>query len=70
MFVNFSDDLITLGKQLNTAKGTYDGAMNKLSEGKGNLVSRSEKMRKLGLKTSKQMNQKLADRSADNGIEE
>ena len=69
-FVNFSDDLITLGKQLNTAKGTYDGAMNKLSEGKGNLVSRSEKMRKLGLKTSKQMNQKLADRSADNGIEE
>jgi DNA recombination protein RmuC len=69
-FVNFSEDLITLGKQLNTAKGTYDGAMNKLSEGKGNLVSRSEKMRKLGLKTSKQMNQKLADRSMDNGIEE
>jgi DNA recombination protein RmuC len=69
-FVGFSEDLITLGKQLNTAKGTYDGAMNKLSEGKGNLVSRSEKMRKLGLKTSKQMNQKLADRSLDNSLEE
>ena len=69
-FVGFSEDLITLGKQLNTAKGTYDGAMNKLSEGKGNLVSRSEKMRKLGLKTSKNMNQKLVDRSSDNGLEE
>lgn len=69
-FVGFSEDLITLGKQLNTAKGTYDGAMNKLSEGKGNLVSRSEKMRKLGLKTSKQMNQKLVDRSLENGLEE
>ena len=68
-FVAFSEDLITLGKQLNTAKGTYDGAMNKLSEGKGNLVNRAEKMRKLGLKASKQMNQKLANRSSDNGIE-
>ena len=69
-FVGFSDDLVTLGKQMNTAKGTYEGAMNKLVEGKGNLVSRAEKMRKLGLKTSKQINKKLADRSDSNAIEE
>lgn len=69
-FVGFSEDLITLGKQLNTAKGTYDGAMNKLSEGKGNLVSRSEKMRKLGLKTTKQMNKKLVDRALESGLNE
>jgi DNA recombination protein RmuC len=65
-FVGFTDDLVSLGKQMNTATGTYQNAMNKLVEGRGNLVSRAEKMRKLGLKTSKQLNAKLADRSNNN----
>ena len=64
-FVGFTEDLLSLGKQLNTTKNSYDSAMNKLSEGRGNLVGRAEKMRKLGLKTTKGLNQKLIDRSED-----
>ena len=63
-FVNFSEDLISLGKQMNTARGTYEGAMNKLVEGKGNLVSRAEKMQDLGLKATKKLNAKLLDRAS------
>ena len=59
----FTEDLIALGKQMDTAKGSYEKAMNKLSTGNGNLVGRAEKMRKLGLKTTKQLNQKLIDRA-------
>ncbi len=62
-FVNFSEDLISLGKQMNTARGTYENAMNKLVDGKGNLVSRAEKMNNLGLKASKRLNAKLLDRA-------
>ncbi len=46
-FVGFTDDLIKVGKQLDLAKSNYDGAMNKLSTGKGNLVRQSEKMKAL-----------------------
>ena len=63
-FVNFSEDLISLGKQMNTARGTYENAMNKLVDGKGNLVSRAEKMQNLGLKATKKMNAKLLDRAS------
>jgi len=64
-FVNFSEDLIKLGQQMDTSKKTYSEAMNKLVDGSGNLVRRAEKLKSLGAKTSKQMNDKLLDRSED-----
>lgn len=64
-FVNFSEDLLKLGHQMETAKKTYSDAMNKLVDGRGNLVTSSEKLKELGAKTSKQMNEKLLDRSLD-----
>jgi DNA recombination protein RmuC len=39
--------------------------MNKLVNGRGNLISRVENLKKLGVKTSKQINQKLIDRVQD-----
>jgi DNA recombination protein RmuC len=39
--------------------------MSKLHTGRGNLVSRVENLKKLGLKTSKQVNQRLIDRTED-----
>ncbi|MHB1277352.1 MAG: DNA recombination protein RmuC [Bacteroidia bacterium] len=62
-FVNFSEDLIKLGVQMDTSKKTYSDAMNKLVDGSGNLIRRAEKLKELGAKTSKQMNDKLLDRS-------
>ncbi len=64
-FVGLTEDLIQLGKQFRTAQGTYEDTMKKISTGNGNLVKRAEDLRKLGLKTSKQLDQKLIDRAAD-----
>ena len=64
-FVNFSDDLVKFGTQLKTATGTYEGAMKKLSEGTGNLIRRTENLKKLGVNPSKGINPKLIDRSEE-----
>ena len=42
---------------------TYDDAMKKLTDGKDNLVRKTERLRELGAKTSKKINPKLVDRS-------
>ena len=57
-FVNLTEDLVKVGNQLNTVKGSYDSTMIKLT-GKGNLITRVEKLKKLGSKASKQINEKL-----------
>ncbi len=63
-FANFSDDLIKLGNQMATARKTYDDAMNKLSEGRGNLVRRAQKLRELGAqKSNKEIDSKLLDQA-------
>jgi len=38
---------------LKGASKAYDEAMNKLETGRGNIISRTQKMKKLGAKTSK-----------------
>ena len=62
-FQSFSEDLIKVGNNINTTKGTYDEAMKKLTEGKDNLVRKTERLRELGAKTSKKINDKLVDRA-------
>ena len=47
------------------AKGSYDDAMNKLSEGSGNLVRRVEELKKLGAKTNKGQNAALLARALE-----
>ena len=64
-FVAFSEDLIKIGENLNTTKKNYDQAMNKLSTGKGNLVNRADKLKELGAKATKNMDQRLLDRAND-----
>ena len=63
-FVNLTDDLLKVGNQLNTVKGTYDVTMKKLT-GKGNLITRVERLKKLGSKASKQLNEKLLKKSEE-----
>ncbi|WP_211828760.1 DNA recombination protein RmuC [Kistimonas asteriae] len=59
----FTDDMQKLGSQLDTAKKTYDGAMNKFSAGRGNLVRQAQQFVELGVKVKKQLPQDLLDRS-------
>ena len=62
-FQSFSEDLIKVGNNLNTTKNTYEDAMKKLTNGKDNLVRKTERLRELGAKASKKINPKLLDRS-------
>ena len=64
-FTAFVDDLISVGKGLISAKDNYDKAMNKLTEGRGNLVSRTEKIKKLGAKASKSLPQSILNRAEE-----
>ncbi|MFY0605700.1 MAG: DNA recombination protein RmuC [Cyclobacteriaceae bacterium] len=62
-FEGFTQDLLKVGTNLKQTKDNYDLAMNKLSEGNGNLVRRTEVLKELGAKASKQLDQRLLDRS-------
>lgn len=64
-FVGFVDDLINVGKRMDQAKDGYEEAMKKLHQGRGNLVRRSEQLRKLGLKTKKKLPPTLVERSEE-----
>jgi len=58
-FADFLADMEGIRKGMKTTETAFDKAMNKLSEGTGNLVTRAEKLRKLGLKTTKEINKNL-----------
>lgn len=64
-FTNLMDELIKIGKQLGTVQGSYESAMKKLT-GRGNLISRVEKLKKLGAKASKSIDDKLLRRAEEN----
>ncbi|MHA1539436.1 MAG: DNA recombination protein RmuC [Alphaproteobacteria bacterium] len=58
-FVGFVEDLQRIGKSIEGTQKSYDSAMNKLTTGTGNLVSRTERIKKLGAKTAKSLPQDL-----------
>jgi len=60
-FVNFVGDLEKVGSKQKEAIKSYDEAMSKLSEGKGNLTRSAEKLKELGVKSKKQLDQKFLD---------
>ena len=49
----FVEDLDKLGKQLSTVQGTYEGVMNKLTHGNGNLIRQANSFVELGIKVKK-----------------
>ena len=60
-FVNFVADLELIGQRLDSTRGAWDDAWNKLIDGRGNLVKRAEDMKKLGAKVSKSLPQNLVE---------
>ena len=64
-FVGLLEELNKIRRQLGTVQGSFDSALVKL-EGKGNLVRRVEKLRKLGAITSKNIDQKLLKNTNEN----
>ncbi len=64
-FVGFMEDLVSIGNNLKQTKDNYDKAMNKLVEGRGNLVKRVENIKQLGAKATKSLPNSLLDRAED-----
>jgi len=64
-FEGFVTDLTKVGKKMDEAKLEYKGAMNKLVEGRGNLITSVEKIKKLGAKAKKALPQKILERAKE-----
>lgn len=60
-FVAFIADLEKVGNNLEQTRKNYDLAMNKLYDGRGNLIRSAEKLRELGAKASKELPQKYLE---------
>jgi DNA recombination protein RmuC len=55
--------LIRFGKKIDEIISEYDGSMNKLKEGKGNLITSVEKLKKMGAKAKKSLPEQLLKES-------
>ncbi|MBT8333308.1 MAG: DNA recombination protein RmuC, partial [Deltaproteobacteria bacterium] len=64
-FRGFLEDMEKLGKQLNSCQDSYDSAMNKMSRGRGNLVSQASIFPELGVKIKKELAKGLTDRTTN-----
>lgn len=68
-FVGFTNDLIDVGRKMDSTTKSYESAMKKLSEGRGNLVRQVENIKKLGANTTQTVNPALVERSTNSNIE-
>ena len=62
-FEGFVQDLIKVGKSLKSSKDSYEDAMSKLTEGRGNIIKKIENLKDLGAKTKKSLPQNIIDRA-------
>ena len=60
-FEGFVQDLIKVGKSIKSSKDSYEDAMSKLTEGRGNIIKKIENLKDLGAKTKKSLPQNIID---------
>lgn len=60
-FVGFAEDMIKIGDRLDSTRKVYGEAMNKLNQGSGNLVRRTEELRKMGIQPKKELPKQLTE---------
>ena len=63
-FEGFVSDLLSVGKSLQSSQDSYQEAMNKLVDGRGNIIKKVENLKSLGAKTKKSLPQKVLDRAS------
>ena len=64
-FVGFLEDMEKIQKGIESSQKAYENAYNKLSSGAGNLIGRTEKIRKLGAAATKKIDNKYLDSDED-----
>jgi DNA recombination protein RmuC len=65
-FVGFVKNLEEVGKHIGKAKDAYDDSYRQLSTGNDNLVIQADKLKKLGLKTKKELSEETVRISGGN----
>ncbi|MBO9586202.1 MAG: DNA recombination protein RmuC [Flavobacterium sp.] len=63
-FEGFVSDLVRIGNKIKDTKTEYESAMNKLVDGKGNLISSVERLKKMGAKAKKSLPENIIARAA------
>jgi DNA recombination protein RmuC len=64
-FEGLLKDLINIGKKIDATKSDYSLAMNKLVEGRGNLITSVEKLKKMGAKAKKALPESIIERASE-----
>ncbi|NAY90621.1 DNA recombination protein RmuC [Muricauda sp. JGD-17] len=68
-FVGFMQDLTQVGKKMDDTKREYKNAMNKLFDGRGNIITSIEKLRTMGAKAKKAMPEPILKRAQEDDYE-
>ncbi|WP_163398936.1 DNA recombination protein RmuC [Flavobacterium fluviatile] len=64
-FEGLVSDLLRIGNKIKDTKTEYENAMNKLVDGRGNLISSVEKLRKMGAKAKKSLPENIVSRASN-----
>ena len=62
-FEGFVSDLVRIGNKIKDTKTEYESAMNKLVDGKGNLITSVERLKKMGAKAKKSLPESIIARA-------
>jgi DNA recombination protein RmuC len=65
-FYNFVKDLKNIGEKINAAQQSHQDAMNKLSDGSGNIIRKVEELKRLGAKSTKDIPADLLEKAEEN----
>lgn len=68
-FVGFVTSLEEVGRLLERSQSAYAQAFNQLKTGRGNLITRAENLRALGIATTKSLDSQLAQEAAEADLE-
>ncbi len=66
----FVDDMQVLGASLDKANNTYQSAMKRLAQGRGNLISQAESFKELGVEIKQPIEPQLVERSLNSNCAE
>lgn len=60
---SFVEDMEKIGRQLSTCHQTFDAAMSKLSQGRGNLIAQASQLTELGVQVRKELSRTVTEKA-------
>jgi DNA recombination protein RmuC len=66
----FIDDMEQVGSALNKAQSSYEGAMNKIHTGRGNLIRQAEGLKEMGVEVKKPIAPQVTEKALNEALDE